>query len=79
MKLVQVVWEDIMTLDHSWKNIQECVDEAKKLRQLDFTTVGYLIHEEEDFVLVASTYDGENEYNDVSMIMRSVIKEIRHL
>jgi hypothetical protein len=79
MKKVNVIWEDIMTLDHSWKNVAECVEEARKLRNLRFSTIGYLIYEDREFVLVASTHDGEDEWNDVSLIMRSVIKEIKEL
>jgi hypothetical protein len=78
MKIVKVTWKDIRTLEPSWKSVEECIEEAAKVYQENFYTVGYLIHKNDDCVLVAATKGGE-EYNDVSLILNSVIIDIEEL
>lgn len=79
-KLVCVHWRDIIALDSAWLTKEQAVTEGWKKYNLVYKTVGYLVEENNDFVLVAATYDtGGGEYNDISMIMKSVIIKMEPL
>lgn len=73
-KLVCVHWRDITTLDSAWLSTEQAIVEGREKYNLVYKTVGYLIENNKDFVLVAATYDADgDEYNDISMIMKCVI------
>ena len=76
MKLYKIHWLDIVG-GKDWYSLKEAVSFAKKKFKTTYYTVGYLIHEDKDMVVVASTYtvedDGEYSFNDVSMIPKSVV------
>jgi hypothetical protein len=76
MKLYKIHWLDIVG-GKDWYSLKEAVSFAKKKFKTTYYTVGYLIYEDKDMVVVASTYtiedDGDYSFNDVSMIPKSVV------
>lgn len=72
--LFRIFWRDIQGAPQGWKNKEDLVAWAEKAHQVEFITVGYLIYENKNFIVLAATIDGyEEEYNDASMILKSVI------
>lgn len=73
--LVCVYWKDI-TAGGEWLNKEKlCKWGADGFEQV-CTSVGYLIDKKKDYVVIAGTlavFDGEEHFNDFSMIMTSVI------
>lgn len=78
MKIVLVKWRDTLSLDKGWLSIDQAVEEGQKESVKDFITVGYLIHKG-NFILVAATWDGEKEYNDISIIPKSSVIRIEKI
>lgn len=79
-KLTVVYWKDIAALEGQWDSVESCIKKAQKLYEAVYKTVGYIIYENDDFLVIAATHDMEgNEYNDVSMIPKSVITKTREL
>lgn len=56
MKTVVVTWVDAIS-DDSWTDIEK----AKELQPPVMKTLGYLIHEDDTKVIIAASYDEENE------------------
>jgi hypothetical protein len=77
MKLLKIYWKDIAPLSDGWKGLKHCIEEADKLYEHEMISVGYLIHDTPDYVVIAASVDDtepeDPNYNDVSMIMKSVI------
>lgn len=61
----------------AWLSPAEAAGQAREYFDSKCVTVGYVIHENIDFIVIAATHDGEpedvREYHDISMIMCSVI------
>ena len=55
MKPISVVWVDAVTKDE-WTDL----DEAKELRGHVITTMGYLIYEDKEIIIVSASYDPES-------------------
>jgi len=76
-----IYWRDISGIDSadnssSWFTKKQAIKEAQKLYDEEFTTIGEIIAETENFVVVAATCDNDLEeaiYSDMSMIPKSVI------
>lgn len=74
MKRVAVVWEDSCSHD-SWEEIQ-----GFKLSPAIINSLGWLISEEKDFILLALNYDPENQMaSQLIAIPKAVIKNILEL
>ena len=81
---VIIHWKDISTLSASggWGTLDEMKKDAADCYALDYTTIGELIFDGPDYIIVASTSDNDEDdpnYNDASMIMKSVITKIEKL
>ncbi len=78
--LAIVEWRDIITLEDGWMSVEDAIQTGKELYNAKYRTVGWVIHEDKDFLLVAATDDISGaEYNDISMILRSVIIKVRRI
>jgi hypothetical protein len=79
MKLSKVTWLDINSGDR-WMDLEEAIAWGEEKYAADFVTVGYILHQTPDFVIIAATIDTDQEsYHDISMIPCSVIKSITPL
>ena len=56
MKLVSVTWLDAVSCD-SWESISD----AQKLNPATMITLGFLLHDDDDKVVIAASYDQDNE------------------
>jgi len=74
MKIQKISWRDI-TAGHEWMELKEATAWGYKQFDIVHVTVGYVIFECRKFLLVAGTYSEEEpmQFNDISMIMKSVI------
>jgi len=77
MTLEKIIWRDINSKSQ-WISSQEAVDWATAVFAADFITVGYVIYENDSFVVSAATLDTTHSdtlfFNDISMIPKVVIK-----
>lgn len=78
--LLKVSWRDISGIDSAnnssaWFNEKQILKEAQKLYDQIYISVGYLVSETSDFIVLAATTDcGEDPlWSDASMIMKNVI------
>ena len=71
--IVVVEWEDITSNTEPWL----CLAEALELKPARMTTIGWLIADNEDSIIVASSLGDEKEVSDVNCIPKSVIKTKR--
>ena len=83
-KIVKVYWHDIATISGEsieWLDKEQLLKEAYKVYNLEFTTVGEIIHDTDEFIVVSATSDNSEcpIYADSSMIMKSVIIRIEEL
>ena len=56
MKLVSVTWLDAVSCD-SWEPILD----ARNLKPARMVTIGFLLHEDDDKVVLSASYDEENQ------------------
>lgn len=70
MKLV--TWLDIVSHDGAWMDISE----AKEYKPAPIQTVGWIIKEEEEYIVIVSSKDGEELVGSVNAIPRSAIISI---
>ena len=71
--LVEVTWDDASSLEHGW------VDPAdEKLQPQLVKTVGFLVNESENYLVIASTTDG-NWVNGRFQIPRGMVKAVKPL
>ena len=77
--LVCVYWKDI-TVDCGWVTLEQLQKWGKDSFNETCKTVGYLVHESKDYVIVASSCaiftDSDIQFNNPIMIMSSVITKI---
>lgn len=71
--LVEVTWDDASSLEHGWVDPAE----EKVVPQL-VKTVGFLIREEPDYIVIASTTDG-TWVNGRFQIPRGMVKAMKPL
>jgi hypothetical protein len=69
----KIYWKDIGSLSDSWESKDNLLKNAEKRYTEECTTVGEVIFENENYVVVAASFDGSDMYHDSSMIMKSVI------
>lgn len=73
-KCALIRWTDITSYDGSWMGLEE----AKALKPAQMETLGWIIKEDEDYIVIASTLDsGEDIVGSINAIPRGVISEIR--
>lgn len=78
MKRLELVeWKDICGLNDfgegriTWASEPEMTSKATQLYALNYSTVGYIVHENDDFLVIAASWDGSAEepfFHDASMI-----------
>lgn len=87
MQITKVYWRDIAGIEspnnsNAWLTRDQAVKEAEKLYNHEYETVGEIIAETNDFIVIAATTDNgtlEPLFSDLSMIMKSVIIRMEKL
>lgn len=83
LELVKVIWTDINTLkdeDTAWFSKKEAKRVAERMIKITFETVGYVVENSKDYILVGATIDRDGEtFADISIIPRGVVKKITKL
>jgi hypothetical protein len=79
MILKKITWTDIAS-GSKWMDVIEAAKWGKEKYDVDYVSIGYVIHKTKRFIVIAATYDSSDDsYNDISMIPTSVIKRIEIL
>lgn len=81
MKYTEIKWRDIASVsgyEQEWYSVSDATERAKMLYDTEYITIGTIINETEEFVVIATTYDPFQEtYSDISMIPKvNIIKKI---
>jgi len=71
--LVEVVWDDAAGFRHGWTAKEEKLEPQLAL------SVGFLIRENDDHIMIASDTDAEGSHNGRTQIPRGMVKKIRVL
>ena len=71
--LVEVVWDDAAALTAGWQ--QEIDDEGPHLA----LSVGFLIRDSKDHIIIAQDIDDEGHHNGRSQIPRGMVKHMKIL
>jgi len=71
--LIECIWDDAAGLKHGWTAKEE------KIEPYIVLSVGFLIRETEDHILIAQDVDGEGGHNGRSQIPRGMLKHMRVL
>ena len=75
-RLVVVTWLDIVGHERPWYEPEE----AQGLRPAEITSLGILIDEKEDYIIVAGSWEDDGcLLGNVSCIPRGVVRELRSL
>lgn len=85
--LVKVLWRDIAGIDSadnssSWFTEPQIIKKASELYNQEYVSIGYLVAERPEFIVIAATTDNDEEaplWSDASMIMKSVIIQMNEL
>lgn len=83
MKLVAVSWIDSHT-DNDWKTVENAKREASEASALMMRSVGYVVEETTEYVLLAGTWSpgvnaGDDLVNNTMQIPRVAVTEVRAL
>lgn len=73
MNIETIHWRDIAGISDSWMTKEEAIVAGNTSFNEVCISVGQVIYENEQFLILASTFGGENKYHDCSMILQSVI------
>jgi hypothetical protein len=73
--LVEVWWDDATHLELGWKTAEEF--KAEVLQPEIVMSVGFLIAETPDHVVIAMDVDKEGQHNQRGQIPRSMVKRMR--
>jgi hypothetical protein len=71
--LVEVIWDDAAGLRHGWE------DKVEKLEPQLCMSVGFLIFENTDHIILAMDMDAEGNHNGRSQIPKGMVKAVRVL
>jgi hypothetical protein len=73
-KLEKIYWRDIGGITDSWLSTEEILVEAEKRYNEVCESVGWVVFENDDYIVLAATRDpSQDTWHDGSMIMKSVI------
>lgn len=81
MKLYKIIWTDASSVDSdtvSWFTVDESIVESEKEYGEKNVTVGFILHKNKRFVVVASS-QAKNRYSDLNMIPTKMIVKIKEL
>ena len=70
MKLI--TWVDVKAYEGAWMDVSE----AETYKPVEMSTLGWIIKEEEDYIVVVSTKDTEGLVGSVNAIPRQTILSI---
>lgn len=73
MTIEIVYWRDIAGISEHWQTKDELMVEAEKVYKEECVTIGEVIYETDDYIIICATFDGDERYHDASVIMKSVI------
>lgn len=85
IKTARVHWKDIATISDdgmAWFTEQEAKDTGKKFYDHDHLTIGEILEDNKEFILIASTINRNSKcpiFSDISMIPKSVITKIDYI
>lgn len=71
--VVEIIWDDASGIRHGWTAKSESVDPYLAL------SVGFLIRDGQDHIIIAQDTDTEGSSNGRSQIPRGMVKKIRVL
>tara|TARA_R100000458_G_C8203119_1_gene193038 strand:+ start:600 stop:878 length:279 start_codon:yes stop_codon:yes gene_type:complete len=72
-KCVVIQWVDINSFDGAWLDIKE----SKKLEPVNMETIGWIIHETKDYVVIVSTFDSSGDLaGSTNAIPKGIITKI---
>ena len=74
-KIVLVEWEDITSNTDPWLYLSDALD----LEPAQMTTVGWLVEDREESIILISSIGDNKEVGDINCIPKSVIKDMREL
>lgn len=75
--LVECIWDDASAMTHGWKTKEE-FDKESVIPEL-MLSVGFLIKETPDHIIIAMDVDRDGGSNQRSQIPRSMVKKIKIL
>ena len=73
--MVVVEWEDITGNSEPWFTVRDALD----LEPARMTTVGWLISDKPDYIIISSTLGDKEEASDINCIPKSVIRSKNEL
>jgi len=71
--LVIVQWSDITGSDGPWSDLEEALD----LRPAEITTIGRMVVDQSEYIVIASSWGDEGELGNLNCIPRPIIKSIK--
>ena len=78
--LVKIKYQDICSNSEKWRDYGESLDWFLEEKEGIIFTVGWLLEKNKTSVLLAGSWDKEeNEFNDLTKIPLSCIKEVKKL
>lgn len=75
--LVEVIWDDASTLAGTWKSKEEF--EKEPLTPQLMLSIGFLIKETDDYIVIAMDLDNEGGHASRSQIPKGMVKKMRVL
>lgn len=78
MNLVLIIWTDT-GMKMGWKDVSEIAKWAENEENFTITTVGYLVGESDDWIIVAPSYTQLGDVANPTRIQRGCIKDIEVL
>jgi len=76
---VRVTWRDSIILEFQWRSVNFYKDRAKELGAIEHSTVGYLVDENDDYVLVSLCMRPDGAMMEAITIPRLAIIEMVEL
>ena len=74
-KIVRLEWADITGNSEPWYTIED----ALELEPAHMTTIGWLIADNPDYIIISSTLGTKKEASDINCIPKSAIKSIEEI
>ena len=75
--IVEIWWDDATNLNMGWKSKKEFEEESDKMEMI--ISVGFLVRETPDHIVVAMDLDRDGQHNQRGQIPRAMIKKIKVL
>jgi len=70
----KIIWEDHFS-DSAWQSREEIREWVLSRRKTLCVTIGEITHEDEDMVVVCSSFDGDDRYGECIGIFKGTILE----